>query len=114
MIDGIYSVSFRGHADWGMGLLVLQQGIITGADQGGVLYDGRYVDRGANVEVAIQITVPAGARLVQGTAPQLKPYAFEFNAVLPKAILDTGAPVTLDMPPGPVNAIFRRLRSLSV
>jgi hypothetical protein len=40
MVDGIYSLTYRGAVDWGIGMLVMQRGIIVGSDAGGVLYDG--------------------------------------------------------------------------
>jgi len=45
-MDGIYAIRFRGAADWGLGMLVLQGGKITGVDAGGVQYDGVYSDIG--------------------------------------------------------------------
>lgn len=29
MLDGIYSITFRGRADWGMGMIILQRGSIN-------------------------------------------------------------------------------------
>ena len=43
-MDGIYSVTFRGAVDWGIGMLVLRKGVVTGADAGGIYYDGHYRD----------------------------------------------------------------------
>lgn len=111
-MNGIYSIAFRGQADWGLGLLVLQNGIITGADVGGVTYDGTYKDLGSALTVDLKITVPPGARLVQGTPPRPVPYDVKFKETLPKDVLSSGASVTLNMPPGPVNVIFRKLRDL--
>ena len=41
-MDGIYSITFRGATDWGVGMLLLRSGRIVGADVSGVLYDGTY------------------------------------------------------------------------
>src|SRR6476661_2868288 len=39
-MDGIYSVTFRGAVDWGVGMLLLLHGRIVGADVAGILFDG--------------------------------------------------------------------------
>lgn len=112
MIDGIYSITFRGAADWGIGLLILQQGTVIGADAGGVKYDGTFREEGETIEVNLTLTVPPGTTLVQGTRAQSVPYEVPLTASLPKSALDTGQAVTLSMPQGPVNVIFRRLRAV--
>lgn len=111
-MEGIYSIVFRGEANWGMGMLIFHGGLITGADDGGALYDGTYVERGSNIEMAMVMTVPPGTVLVQGTAAQPTTYTVPINEMFPKSALETNEPVFMDLPPGPVNVIFRRLRSL--
>jgi hypothetical protein len=113
MLDGIYSITFRGRADWGMGMIILQHGSITGADAMGALYDGSYIDSGANLEIRFTMTVPPGVALVQGTPAQPKAYSISTEATVPKTAFAEGHPVLLQLPPGPVNVIFRRLRQLS-
>jgi hypothetical protein len=56
MFEGIYSITFRGRADWSMGMLILQGGMITGADVGGALYDGRYVKNGSDLQVDLTVS----------------------------------------------------------
>jgi hypothetical protein len=114
MLDGIYSITFRGRADWGMGLLILQNGVITGADAAGALYDGSYQERGPDVDVKLTLTVPPGVTLVQGTAPQPKQYSVSSQTTLPIRAMLEGKPILMDLPPGPVNVIFRRLRAIGV
>ena len=63
-MDGIYSITFRGASDWGMGLLLLRSGRLTGADTGGVLYDGTYQDANGVVTINAELTVPPGSTLV--------------------------------------------------
>jgi hypothetical protein len=113
MLDGIYSITFRGRADWGLGVIILQHGLITGADAAGVLYDGSYLERDSNVEVKLTMTVPPGVTLVQGTAAQPKTYSISTEVTIPKTAIAEGRPTLLQLPPGPVNVIFRRLRELS-
>src|ERR1035437_2151568 len=85
MIDGIYSITFRGRDDWGMGMLILQKGSILGADSGGAQFDGQYFERGPVVDVKMTMTVPPGATLVQGPKPQ--PFAYTIPVEI--AVLDS-------------------------
>jgi hypothetical protein len=68
-MDGIYSVTFRGAVDWGVGMLLLRQGRIVGADVAGVLFDGTYRDINDALAVEVEMTVPPGATLVQELQP---------------------------------------------
>ena len=112
MLDGIYSIIFRGRADWGNGMMILQRGVITGADAHGVLYDGSYAEVGTDLHVDFTMTVPPGVTLVQGTPAQAEQYTISARTILPTRALDTGEPVLMELPPGPVNVISRRLRAL--
>jgi hypothetical protein len=113
VMDGMYSMHFRGAADWGMGMLILQRGQITGADFSGALYDGSYRVEGSEIEVRMTMTVPPGVTLVQGTPAQPTKYEVPIYLRIPISILETQQPVLMQLPPGPVNVIFRRLRTLS-
>jgi len=112
MVDGIYQITFRGAADWGMGILLLKDGKITGADVAGALYDGNYSDKGDNIAIKITLTVPPGVTLVMGTPPQSKEYSFDFEFSLSKKAVESRETVLLHLPPGPVNVIFNQLRKL--
>ncbi len=112
MVDGIYQITFRGAADWGVGMLILKDKTVTGADVAGVLYDGTYSEQGDNISVNLTLTVPPGVTLVQGTSPQPKEYNFDFELSLNKKVIETREPVLVQMPQGPVNVIFNCLRSL--
>jgi hypothetical protein len=112
VIDGIYTMSYRGAIGWGQGLLLLRRGVVTGVDIVGAFYDGRFVERDEDVSFELKMTVPAGVILVQGTAPQPRPYEVPFNAVVPKRAIETLEPVLVQLAPGPVNVIFKLLRPL--
>lgn len=96
-----------------MGLLILQRGVVTGADVGGGQYDGTYHEENSSIAIDITLTVPPGVTLVQGTPAQPTTYTIPVVALLPISVLDSNELVTLDMPNGPVNVIFQRLRTLS-
>lgn len=110
MVDGFYQITFRGTADWGMGMLILKDGVITGADVGGVLYDGTYKEHKDKISSKITLTVPPGATLVTGTLPQPKEHKFDFELSLNKKNIETKEPVLVHLPTGPVNVIFNLLR----
>jgi hypothetical protein len=110
--DGIYTMTFRGAADWGMGMLVLRRGAVTGADMAGCLYDGRYRDDPDNLVLELKMTVPAGVTLVQGTQPRSAPYETPFNVSARKRSIESSAPILVQLPPGPVNVIVKCLRKL--
>lgn len=112
-LDGIYALSFRGAASFGMGVIALRDGVIAGADVGGVIYDGTYNETAQDVTLDIEMTVPPGVSLVQGTAPRPTSYHVPFHAIIPKQAIETNEPVLVDLPPGPMNVIIRRLRSLA-
>lgn len=112
MVDGIYSITFRGAADWGLGMLVLREGTVTGADAAGATFDGVYKKDGERVSFNLVMTVPPGVVLVQGTPARPVSYEVQFAASVPIKALDSSEPVLLEMPPGPLNVIFKRLRKL--
>lgn len=110
MLDGIYSITFRGAVDFGIGVLILQKGSVIGADSGGVQYDGNYVERENLVDIDLIMTVPPGATLVQGTKARPQEYRVPIKATLPAIVFERGQPARLELEPGPVNVIFRFLR----
>jgi hypothetical protein len=113
MVDGIYTMTYRGASgDWGMGMLVLRQGVVVGADALGGLYDGRYVETSDGLSVEMEMTVPPGVTLVQGTPPKATAYKVPFSTKISKEALEKSLPVLVQLPPGPVNLIVKRIRTL--
>ncbi len=111
-MNGIYVMYFTGATGSGHGLLLLQNGTITGADAAGVTYDGTYRLEGDNLVGTLKMIVPAGTSLVTGAAAGSSPLTFDIPLTLPSNFAD-GMPRILSMPTGPVNIIFRRLRDLT-
>ena len=110
-MDGIYLFNYSGSADAGFALLVFQNGKITGADVGNVLYDGTYAHvSGFSIVVDLILDVPPHGQVVQGVS---KPHAWklpirgEFPWPLPE-----GVAVQIPTEVGPVTATFKRLRVL--
>lgn len=112
MLEGFYSITFRGASDWGMGMLILQKGQVVGSDAGGVQYDGTYQDIGDSISINITMTVPPGVPLVQGIPARPQKYTVPIEATLSKHAIESSQPILLQLPPGPINVIFRQLRTL--
>lgn len=112
-MDGIYEIRFRGAVSWGVGILVFQNGKITGSDVGGAIYDGTFTSDDKKIHASIVLTVPPGGILVQGTVPLPFEQKIPFNVSINKSSIESGETVLLNLPPGPVNVIFKRLRSFN-
>jgi hypothetical protein len=113
MNDGIFTMTYRGvSGDWGMGLLMMRRGTIAGADTTGIIYDGRYTIDQSSLTFQMVMKVPPGVALVQGVPAKPTPYNVQFNASVPLDAIEKSTPVLVQLPPGPVNVILKRLRSL--
>lgn len=110
-MEGFYAVYYTGVAGFGHAVLVIKDGIISGADVTGGVYDGKFtVGDSGGIVIEVRLTVPAGATLVTGqTLPS--PYSQTINASLSENFAN-GQPVPVQTPLGPVNAIFKKLRNL--
>ncbi|MCD9146631.1 hypothetical protein [Pseudophaeobacter flagellatus] len=110
-MNGIYAVYYTGVSGMGNGVIVLLDGVVSGADVAGGIYDGTFssIENG-KISIEVNFTVPAGATLVTG---QTLPNALtqQISAHLEQTFAN-GNPVRLETQMGPVNAIFKKLRSL--
>ena len=114
MLDGFYALYYTGKFGTGFGVIVLKDGIVTGADVSGGVYDGQYTvkpDQGI-FEGAIKLTIPPGILLVTGAPPSQNSFTQEFPVSLPLNI-DPSHPVTVQTSTGPVNIILKKLREFS-
>ena len=68
MREGIYKVDYAGEMGLGFALLVIETGMVVGADAMGGTYDGTYEwnERTATLDVDVEVRVPEGVQLVQG------------------------------------------------
>jgi hypothetical protein len=76
------------------------------------IYNGRYSESDQNLQFDLTLTVPPGVTLVQGTKASPTEYAIRTRASVPKRALRNSEPVLVELPPGPVNIIFRYVREL--
>lgn len=110
-LDGFYKIVFTGTADWGTALVVLLNGVVTGADAAGVAFDGYYVADGSNLEVRLTLTVPPGVKLVQGVAASSRPFSFKVEFKLPLNHWFSSEVFRVQTTYGPVNASAQKLRN---
>jgi len=110
-MQGFYAVYYTGVAGFGHAVLVINDGIVTGADATGGVYDGSYTIGGKDeFEIEVTLTVPAGATLVTGQSLS-EDFGQTITAKLRSGFAD-GQPVPVQTPMGPVNAIFKKLRGM--
>jgi transcriptional regulator with XRE-family HTH domain len=112
MRDGMYGIEFSSTISRGLGVLILDNGRVYGADEAGVKYDGDYVFDEAKklAELRLKVTYPPNVRAVFGVS---HPYEWSIDLTTnfnPHA--DIGQ-VSLATPLGPrINANYRFLRAL--
>jgi hypothetical protein len=110
VIAGTYSFVYCGAKDVGIGQFIIgQDGGFVGADLGGVIYTGiaRENDVGW-ITLDIQLTIPAGTTLVQGTAVQDVPHTNSIHAFLPPDFGD-GHPQQIQAALGVVTIMVKRV-----
>ena|SRR5438309_2277084 len=111
MTDGFYAIYYTGKSSSGLGMLVFNKGIIAGADAAGILYDGVYTTNQDKdiLEGTIKMTIPPGISLVTGAPVSQHSYILEFPISLPLD-LSQQEPLRIEIPTGPVNIIFKKIR----
>jgi hypothetical protein len=114
MMNGFYAIYYTGATGSGVGVLAIKDGIISGADMAGGVYNGTYVvnEASGQGDANLQMTFPPGASLVTGALAGTQPLTLQMNATLP-VNLGNGQPVPLQTPTGAVNVIFRKIREFS-
>jgi hypothetical protein len=67
MFGGFLRIAFTGANGSGLGILVLQDGSLVGADTGGATYEGSYTENpdARTLDFAVTMSMPAGAIPVQ-------------------------------------------------
>src|SRR5262245_49668215 len=104
MAKHLYVAYFTGIAGSNMGMFLIGDGVLTGADGGGLKYDGSMEHKpDGSLEGIVQYIVPAGVQLISGlktTAEQV----MNVQVRLPLGF-DDGKKVTrIETPAGPINA----------
>ena len=111
-MNGIYTAYLTGKAGNNLALLLLKDGIVSGADLVGGLFDGTYtLNEGGSVSLNLQITVPAGFPTLTGQPPEKEAKTVSFAATLPQNFLMLPF-VRIDGETGPVNAAIKKIREV--
>ncbi len=111
MISGFYSMAYTGAAGTGFGLIAISKGVIAGADVAGGLYDGTYIEKPSTIDARLTMKIPSGAIPVQTGVPLTEPMIVPFDVSLPSDLGDE-KPLLVQMPLGPINVIFKRVRDV--
>jgi hypothetical protein len=78
MREGMYRISFSGRDGYGIGIIMMQDGRVTGVDEGRVRYDGTYdYEEGSGLaKLKVKITFPPHVQSVVGIQ---NPYEWSFD-----------------------------------
>ena len=111
--NGFYSIVYGGPAGSGVGVLVLCDGSITGADAGGNLYDGHYFEdlETETIKFHVDVTIPAHMPMVIGVAARPESWKFSMDGDLPPGFA-RGLPIIIRTGTAPVSVSFRSIRKL--
>jgi hypothetical protein len=114
MIDGFFRIAFTGNAGSGLGLLVLRDGNVAGADVAGATYDGTYTINQQTNDTAFEVNMfaPAGITPVQTGIPIASPMTLPITGTLRREDIEMNKPIMVHSPLGPVNVLFTKIRDL--
>ena len=112
MAGAFLRIAFTGANGSGLGVLVLHDGSIVGADTGGGIYEGSYTENtdARRLDFAIKLSFPAGAIPVQTGIALPEPMTVPIHASVLEDDMGTERPTLVQTPLGPVNALFKKLR----
>jgi hypothetical protein len=112
-MNGIYAIYFTGLKGFGHGVIVIKDGLISGADAAGALYDGSCTvsSDGAKIEGMVVLKIPPEGMLVTGAVAGSSPQSYNIPLSLPTNFGD-GDPLLIQTGTGPVNVSFKKLRDL--
>ena len=111
MREGIYKVDYAGRMGLGFAVLVIDTGMVVGADAMGGTYDGTYswneVTR--RVDVIVNVKVPEGVMLVQGQVAPAGGLTFDVSCSFSREAVNELVPANTDF--GRVDVVIDLLRA---
>src|SRR4051812_39736095 len=111
--EGFYSIHYNGStagsSGVGMGMLILDSGIIVGCDMTGGTFDGTYEfnEQTQMVEARMLMRMPPGSFLVTGVSAL--PHGFPINASLSRRVRQQEK-IFLNIPGGQISVVITKLR----
>lgn len=110
-MDGIYVGYFTGTGGNGVGMFVLREGVLTGADAMGTLYDGKYLLTAEGYSFRARVKLQPNIRTVQGTNTGEDGFSYDATFDLPRDP-ESQPFFALTTPLGPVNVKLQKLRGI--
>lgn len=112
MAGSIYLAYFAGITGNSMAMFFIGDGVLSGADIGGMLYDGTYTEaEDGSAKGVVSLVVPAGSQLITGLRAE-KEQILTVPVHFPPNFDDGNAISRIETPVGPIHARFQRLRSV--
>ena len=112
-MEGIYTMHYIGSEISGHAVLVMKDGLITGADSIGGTLDGTFEEVDDHkLKISLTFQTPLGSRLMNGGVAKKEASAQNFTKILPENF-GNGYPIGIQTSEGPINVIFKRLRRTS-
>jgi hypothetical protein len=110
-MNGIYLGYMTGMYGNGLALILIREGVIVGADAGGMMLDGSYSSAGHGYHVKVAISIPPGCVTIHGIPSGEKGLRYEVEANVPSN-LESVPFLTFPTPFGPVNCRFKKIRDV--
>lgn len=111
-IDGFYAGYMTAAGGSGVALFILRNGVLVGADMGGVLFDGTYAaDPDQGYIGSATVTVPAGVTVIQGVTAPPSGMSYTVPLKLPANFVQDPY-FEIVTPLGKVNAKLQKLRGI--
>ena len=112
-MNGIYVIYFAGIMGTGQAMFVLKDNDIAGTDSNGSTLDGTLTPCGSGMlKMDMNLGIAAGGTLVTGFINSSNnKIVHNITKTIPENFAN-GQMITIDIPDGPVNVIFRRLRDI--
>ncbi|WP_407050983.1 hypothetical protein [Methyloraptor flagellatus] len=111
-MNGFYAGYFAGTAGNGIGMFILNDGVLTGADALGALFDGSYVIQvDGQLLGKVTVTIPPNVALVQGVVVGSNGMKYDVD-VSTKVDQIEKTFLRLETPVGPVNVALKKIRGL--
>lgn len=111
-MNGIYAGYFTGKVGSGFAMFVLKDGVLTGADVTGVLFDGEYKAADTKAVTGIlHAKIPPGTTTIQGVTAGERGLNYSAPFSLP-ANFESEPYVTVETPLGTVNVRLVKLREI--
>lgn len=110
--QGFYAGYMTGAEGQGFAMFVFRDGVISGTDPLGVLFDGAYsVEAHGELVGEVTVTIPPNGTVIQGVTAG--PAGMEYTVPVKFGIHDFDLDyVELSTPLGPINLIMRKLRGI--